>query len=93
MSDSFLSWVGHRLLPRLSQRGHYIYQNQEEITGIFFVKRGRVAFTIGKLMEHSPILKEYGEGDILGFEDFAYWRQQLNQTSSDDKIEEEEWNF
>lgn len=49
MSESFLSWVGHRLLPRLCQRSQYIYQTSEEITGIFFIKYGKVAFVISQL--------------------------------------------
>jgi hypothetical protein len=37
---SFLSWVGHRLLPRMIHEKQYLYQETEELNGFYFIKEG-----------------------------------------------------
>lgn len=43
---SFLSWIGHRLVPRMINDRTYLYQETEEISGLFFLKEGSVAFVV-----------------------------------------------
>lgn len=43
---SFLSWIGHRLVPRMINEKAFLYQETEELSGMFFIKDGCVAFIL-----------------------------------------------
>ena len=49
-----------------------MYQSAEVITGIFFIKRGKVAFVMSQLMKDSPVFMEYQDCSIVGFEDLVW---------------------
>lgn len=67
---SFLSWVGHRLLPRLVCSRQYLYQETDEMQGFYFIKEGEVAFVLASF--DNAIYQRRKEGSMLGFEDYIY---------------------
>lgn len=65
-----MSWVGHRLTPRIISDEQYLYQETDQITEIFFCMHGKVAFIL-------PRYNNAGyywaiRGDIFGLEDAIY---------------------
>jgi CRP-like cAMP-binding protein len=73
MEKSFLSWVGHRLFPRLIAEKQYLYQETEEITGIYFIKHGSLAFVFPNF--DNAVYSRVQKGDFIGFEDYIYHMQ------------------
>lgn len=68
---SFIAWVGHRLVPRQIDKDHAVYEESEEITGIYFVTDGQIVFVYRH--EGKPaILTKMTRGKFFGFEDYVY---------------------
>lgn len=67
---SFLSYIGHRLAPRLVAEKDWLYQECDEMLGIYFIKDGTLAFVLTN--QDNAIYGRAGTGDVIGFEDFPY---------------------
>ena len=74
---SFLSWVGHRLLPRMIHEKQYLYQETEELNGFYFIKEGDLAFVLANF--DNAIYKKVSKGRIIGFEDYSYFLNMKKQ--------------
>lgn len=70
MESSFLSWVGHRLIPRIMEDEVFLYQDFDPIDGIYFLKAGTVAFIAPRL--NNKVFFEVNCGEIVGLEDIVY---------------------
>lgn len=67
---SFLSWVGHRLIPRLIAKKQYLYQETDEMYSVYFIKMGSVAFVLWTF--ENAIFHTVNNGGMVGFDDYAY---------------------
>lgn len=67
---SFLSWVGHRLVPRLTNTKQYLYQETDEMQGFFFIKEGKLAFVLA--CQENAIFDKVEKEQMVGFEDYVY---------------------
>lgn len=77
----FLSWVGHRLTPRIIQEEQYLYQETEPIQEVFFLLHGNVAYVLPRY--NNATYNNAQEGDIVGFEDVIYNDQLLGNGPHD----------
>ena len=68
---SFLSWVGHRLLPRMIHEKQYLYEETEELNGFYFIQEGNLAFVLANF--DNAIYKKIIPGKMIGFEDYSYF--------------------
>lgn len=65
---SFITWVSHRLLPRIYFSSQYLYKEKDELTGVFCIKSGSLAFV---LVEYrNAIYLKKASGSIIGYEDY-----------------------
>lgn len=67
---AFISWVGHRLVPRMRTAKDFLYQEMDQINGVFLVKEGLVAFVLDN--HQNAIYWRAKPGSIVGFEDVVY---------------------
>ena len=81
--QQFLSWVGHRLTPRIVSEDQYIYQETDSITEIFFQLHGKIAYVLPRY-DNAPYFFAV-KGDIFGFEDVIY-NFQLSGQENDLKV-------
>ena len=70
-SKLFLSWVGHRLVPRYFAGYQHIYEENEELSSIFFVTSGEIAYVMP--MHNNAVYYTVKKGAIIGFEDYPYF--------------------
>lgn len=68
--QQFLSWVGHRLTPRIIQDEQYLYQETESIQEIYFCVQGKTAYVLSRYNNAQYFFN--GTGDIFGLEDVIY---------------------
>lgn len=78
---AFLSWVGHRLVPRMRTMKDFLYQEMDLINGVFFIKEGIVAFVL--VNYKNAIYWRAKQGSIVGFEDVVYPLWQHNVSKED----------
>ena len=71
----FLSWVGHKLTPRIIMAEQYLYQETDPILEMFFCLHGKAAYVLPRWnnQRYFDIIK----GDIFGLEDAIYtWQSE-----------------
>ena len=66
----FLSWVGHKLTPRIIMAEQYLYQETDPMLEMFFCLHGKAAYVLPRWnnSKYFDIIK----GDIFGLEDAIY---------------------
>ena len=69
MEESFLTWIGLRLIPRCYDKG-YLYQETEAFSGLLFIQEGTVFFVLSRFK--NAVYGRKKEGEIIGLEDYAY---------------------
>lgn len=48
ISKTYMSWIGHRLIPRLLSMNQFVYEEKEDIQSIYFISAGELVFCLPK---------------------------------------------
>lgn len=66
-----MSWIGHRLVPRLLSHSQYVYEEKDELNSIYFVSAGELAFCLAN--KGNAVFYKVKIGYMLGLEDYAHY--------------------
>jgi len=67
---SLLSWISHRLVPRLTPAFQYLYEEFEELNSIYFIKTEGFCYVLP--FHNNAVYKVVDKGSVIGFEDYPY---------------------
>lgn len=81
MESTFLSWVGHLLVPHFHPEGSFLYQETDPVDGIYFIKSKSASFVIPRF--ENKVYFEKNKGDFVGLEDLIYDEVFENEDGSD----------
>ena len=81
-----MSWVGHRLMPRIIPDNQYLFQQGESIMELYFLQRGKLNYVLPKYTNKS--YHTMHRGDIFGMEDILFNFQLIREELDVENIPE-----
>lgn len=79
-----MSWIGHRLVPRLIPAMQHLYEENEEMHSIYFISTGEFAYVLP--IHDNAVYFSVLKGTVIGFEDYPYYLSEQNK--SFDKLDD-----